>query len=289
MSIWINKDTRVMVQGITGHAGSYHTKQMLDYGTNIVAGVSPNKDQREVEGVLVFDSVQSAKQATGANVSVIYVPAPYAKDAIIEAVDADLDWVVCITEHIPIADMIQVKAYMKDKRSRLLGPNCPGMISPGQSKIGIMPGHIHKKGHVGIVSKSGTLTYEAVQVVTACGFGQSTAVGIGGDPIQGTSFIDVLKAFEEDPQTKMVILIGEIGGDAEEKAALWIKEHMSKPVIGFISGQTAPKGKTMGHAGAIVSGNQGSAASKIKALKNAGVSVAASMTEMESLLKELHA
>lgn len=288
MSIWIKDDTKVMVQGITGQAGRYHTKHMLAYGTNIIAGVSPSAKDKEVEGVLVFPSVAAAKKATGATVSIIYVPAPFAKDAIIEAVDSDLDWIVCITEHIPIADMMAVKAYMKDKSSRLLGPNCPGIITPDGCKIGIMPGHIHKKGHVGIVSKSGTLTYEAVQVVTASGYGQSTAVGIGGDPIQGTSFIDVLQAFEADPQTHMVILIGEIGGDAEEKAADWIQNHMTKPVIAFISGQTAPKGKRMGHAGAIVSGNEGSAASKIRAFEQAGVAVAESMTAMAKLLIDMH-
>ncbi len=288
MSIWINDESKVMVQGITGTAGRFHTKHMLEYGTKIVAGVSPNLNEKEVEGVLVFASVKAAKQATGANISVIYVPAPFAKDAIIEAVDAELDWVVCITEHIPIMDMIKVKAYMKGKKTRLLGPNCPGMITPDNCKIGIMPGSIHQKGHVGIVSKSGTLTYEAVQVVTSSGYGQSTAVGIGGDPVQGTSFIDTLEAFEADEETKIVILIGEIGGDAEERAADWIKVNMSKPVIGFISGQTAPKGKKMGHAGAIVSGNEGSADSKILALQGAGVAVAKTMTDMKDLLEKLH-
>ena len=288
MSIFIDQTSKVMVQGITGSSGRFHTKHMLNYGTNIVAGVSPKSKEGSVEGVPVYKTVEEAKKETGANVTLIFVPAPYAKDAIIESVDAGLDWIICITEHIPVRDMIYIKAYMKDKKSRLLGPNCPGMITPDTCKVGIMPGAIHKSGHVGIVSRSGTLTYEAVQMVTESGYGQSTAVGIGGDPVQGTNFVDVLKAFEEDPLTKLVVLIGEIGGSAEEKAAKWISDHMSKPVIAFISGRRAPKNKTMGHAGAIVSGSEGSADSKIQALEKAGVKVAKSMTEMKSLIKKYH-
>lgn len=274
MSVYINKDTKVLVQGITGSTALFHTKQMLEYGTKIVAGVTPGKGGTEAEGVPVFNTVEDAVKATGANVSVIYVPAPFAADAILEAVEADLDMAICITEHIPVLDMVKVKRYMEGKKTRLVGPNCPGVITPDECKIGIMPGYIHKKGHVGVVSRSGTLTYEATHQLSEEGIGQSTAVGIGGDPVNGTNFIDVLKEFNEDEDTYAVVMIGEIGGTAEEEAAEWIKANMTKPVVGFIGGQTAPEGKRMGHAGAIISGGKGTAADKIKAMNEAGIEVA---------------
>ncbi|GEK30280.1 MAG: succinate--CoA ligase subunit alpha [Kurthia sp.] len=274
MAIFINKDTKVLVQGITGSTALFHTTQMLEYGTKIVAGVTPGKAGSSVEGVPVFNTVEDAVKETGANVSVIYVPAPFAADAILEAVDAELDMVICITEHIPVIDMVKVKRYMEGKKTRLIGPNCPGVITADECKIGIMPGYIHKKGHVGVVSRSGTLTYEAVHQLSEAGIGQTTAVGIGGDPVNGTNFVDVLKAFEEDPETYGVVMIGEIGGTAEEEAAEFVKNHMTKPVVGFIGGQTAPPGKRMGHAGAIISGGKGTAADKIKALNAAGIEVA---------------
>lgn len=286
MSVYINKDTKVLVQGITGSTALFHTKQMLEYGTKIVAGVTPGKGGTEVEGVPVFNTVEQAVAATGANVSVIYVPAPFAADAILEAVDAELDMAICITEHIPVLDMVKVKRYMEGKKTRLVGPNCPGVITPDECKIGIMPGYIHKKGHVGVVSRSGTLTYEAVHQLSEEGIGQSTAVGIGGDPVNGTNFIDVLMAFNEDPDTYAVVMIGEIGGTAEEEAAEWIKANMTKPVVGFIGGQTAPEGKRMGHAGAIISGGKGTAADKIKAMNAAGMEVAATPSVIgETLIK----
>lgn len=274
MAIFINKDTKVLVQGITGSTALFHTTQMLEYGTKIVAGVTPGKAGSSVEGVPVFNTVEDAVKETGANVSVIYVPAPFAADAILEAVDAELDMVICITEHIPVIDMVKVKRYMEGKKTRLIGPNCPGVITADECKIGIMPGYIHKKGHVGVVSRSGTLTYEAVHQLSEAGIGQTTAVGIGGDPVNGTNFVEVLKAFEEDPETYGVVIIGEIGGTAEEEAAEFVKNHMTKPVVGFIGGQTAPPGKRMGHAGAIISGGKGTAADKIKALNAAGIEVA---------------
>lgn len=284
MSIWIDENTKVMVQGITGETAIFHTKQMLEYGTKIVAGVTPGKGGMSVENVPVFNTVREAKKSTKANVSVIYVPSPFAADAIMEAVDADLDMVICITEHIPVMDMIKVKRYMKNKKTRLLGPNCPGIITPEECKIGIMPGYIHKKGDVGLVSRSGTLTYEAVHQMSMLGIGQSTAVGIGGDPVNGTDFIDVLNKFNEDQKTKAVVMIGEIGGTAEEEAAIWIKENMKKPVVGFISGKEAPKGKRMGHAGAIISGGKGTASEKIRVMKECGILVAETSSDIGKTL-----
>ncbi|MGE7903703.1 succinate--CoA ligase subunit alpha [Peribacillus sp. NPDC094092] len=288
MSVYINKDTKVIVQGITGATALFHTKQMLEYGTKIVGGVTPGKGGTEAEGVPVFNTVSEAVTETGAKASVIYVPAPFAADAILEAVDAELDLVICITEHIPVLDMVKVKRYMEGKKTRLIGPNCPGVITPEECKIGIMPGYIHKKGHVGVVSRSGTLTYEAVHQLSQAGIGQSSAVGIGGDPVNGTDFIDVLKAFNEDPETHAVIMIGEIGGTAEEEAAIWVKENMTKPVVGFIGGRTAPAGKRMGHAGAIISGGKGTADEKIRVMNECGIKVAETPSVMgETLISVL--
>ena len=274
MSIFVNQDTKVIVQGITGKQGAFHTQQMLEYGTKIVGGVTPGKGGQELYGVPVFDTVREAVEKTGANASVIYVPPKFATDSILEAVDAGLSLVVCITEGIPIMDMAMVKHYIEGTGTRLIGPNCPGIITPGECKIGIMPGYIHKPGHVGIISRSGTLTYEAVKQLSDRGIGQSTVVGIGGDPIRGSSFLDVLMAFEADPDTYAVVMNGEIGGSGEEEAANYIANCMTKPVAAFIGGQSAPAGKRMGHAGAIVSGGKGTAAGKIAALQEAGVVVA---------------
>jgi len=287
VSVFINKDTKVIVQGITGGTARFHTKQMLEYGTKIVGGTSPGKAGQEVEGVPVFNTVRDAVESTGANASVIYVPAPFAADSIIEAVDAELDLVICITEHIPVLDMVKVKRYMEGKKTRLVGPNCPGVITADECKIGIMPGYIHTKGHVGVVSRSGTLTYEAVHQLTQAGIGQTTAVGIGGDPVNGTNFIDVLKAFNEDPETYAVIMIGEIGGTAEEEAAEWVKANMTKPVVGFIGGRTAPPGKRMGHAGAIISGGKGTADEKIRIMNECGIKVADTPSVMGETLIEV--
>ncbi|PPA72069.1 succinate--CoA ligase subunit alpha [Jeotgalibacillus proteolyticus] len=288
MSVFIDKNTKVLVQGITGATALFHTKQMLEYGTKIVAGVTPGKGGTEAEGVPVFNTVEDAVKETGANVSVIYVPAPFAADAILEAVDAGLDMAICITEHIPVIDMIKVKRYMEGKKTRLVGPNCPGVITPDECKIGIMPGYIHTKGHVGVVSRSGTLTYEAVHQLSQEGIGQSTAVGIGGDPVNGTNFIDALEAFNNDEDTYAVIMIGEIGGTAEEEAAEWVKANMKKPVVGFIGGATAPPGKRMGHAGAIISGGKGTAEEKIRVMNECGIKVADTPSVMgETLIKVL--
>ncbi len=285
MSILVGKDTRLVVQGITGREGLFHASQMKEYGTNLVAGVTPGKGGQVVlDDVPVFDTVKEAVEIAGANTSIIYVPARFAAEAILEAADAGVDFIICITEGIPALDMVKVRAYVDTTNSRLLGPNCPGAITPGQAKCGIMPGHIHMPGSVGIVSRSGTLTYEAVYALSALGIGQSTVVGIGGDPVNGTNFVDVLKLFEADPETTHVVMLGEIGGTDEQKAAEYIAEHMTKPVVGFIAGQTAPAGKRMGHAGAIISGGEGTAAEKIDALKAAGVAIARHPGEIADLI-----
>ncbi len=280
MAIWVDNDTRLVVQGITGSEGQFHALGCRDYGTNVVAGVTPGKGGQSVDGIRVYDSVTEAREATACNASMIFVPPPFAADAIMEAAAAGVELVVCITEGIPVADMLKVRAFLEDNPTRLIGPNCPGIISPGMAKIGIMPGHIHQPGKVGVVSRSGTLTYEAVWQVTNLGLGQSTCIGIGGDPLPGTNFIDTLTAFAEDPATEGVILIGEIGGSAEEEAAAWVKENLAKPVVGFIAGRTAPPGRRMGHAGAIISGGKGTAQAKTEALTAAGITVAESPAEI---------
>lgn len=292
MAILLNKDTKALIQGITGEVGTFHAKQMIEYGTQIVGGVTPGKGGQVFEHagkkVPIFNTVAEAKAATGANASIIYVPPPFAADAILEGIGAEIELVICITEGIPVLDMVGVKrVLLAQTKTRLIGPNCPGVITVGQSKLGIMPGHIHKAGNVGVVSKSGTLTYEAVGQLTSLGIGQSTCVGIGGDPVAGSDFIDILDLFNKDPDTHAVIMIGEIGGDAEEKAAEWIKANMKKPVVGFIAGRTAPPGRRMGHAGAIISGGKGGANEKVAAMEAAGIKVAPSPAEMGVTLKSV--
>jgi succinyl-CoA synthetase alpha subunit len=285
MSVLVDKNTRLVVQGITGSAGAFHTRQCIEYGTSVVAGVTPGKGGQLFDNkVPVFDTVWEAREQTGCNVSMVFVPAPAAADSILEAADADVDLIVCITEGIPVMDMMRVKAQLRGRRTRLIGPNCPGIITPGACKIGIMPGYIHKPGKVGVISRSGTLTYEAVWQLTSRGYGQSTCIGIGGDPIGGLSHLDTVKLFNDDPDTEAMILIGEIGGSAEEEAAEWIKSNCNKPVAAFIAGMTAPPGRRMGHAGAIVSGGKGTAAGKIDALKTAGIAVAETPATMADTL-----
>jgi succinyl-CoA synthetase alpha subunit len=287
MSILVDKNTRVVTQGITGATGQIHTRACKEYGTQMVAGVVPGKGGTTFEGIPIFDTVEQARKATGCNASVSYVPPAFAADGILEAVAAGIELVICITEGVPVVDMVKVRRYMRGTNSRLIGPNCPGIITPGECKIGIMPGYIHKPGDVGVVSRSGTLTYEAVFQLTNLGIGQSSCIGIGGDPIVGTPHIDAMRMFNDDPKTRAIVMIGEIGGTAEEEAAEFVKQNVKKPVVAFIAGQTAPKGRRMGHAGAIISGGRGTAADKIAALKAAGITVAMSPAEMGITLKNL--
>ena len=288
MSVLIDNNTKLLVQGITGSQGMLHTRGCRDYGTNVVSGVTPGKGGQDFEGVPIYNTVQDAVKATGANASMILVPPPFAADAIMEAADAEIPLIVAITEGVPVLDMVSAVSFVYQKGSRLIGPNCPGIITPGQIKIGIMPGSIHKTGQVGVVSRSGTLTYEAVGQLTRVGLGQSTCIGIGGDPVNGTNFIDCLKLFQEDPQTEAIVMIGEIGGDAEEQAAVYAKDNVSKPIVSFIAGQTAPPGRRMGHAGAIISGGRGTAAEKMSALQDAGIHVVKTPAEIgEKMLEAL--
>ena len=288
MSVLIGKNTKLLIQGITGSQGMLHTRGCRDYGTNVVAGVTPGKGGQDFEGVPIFNTVQEAVKTTAANASMILVPPAFAADAIMEAADAEIPLIVAITEGVPVVDMVTAVSFVRQKGSRLIGPNCPGIITPGQSKIGIMPGPIHRTGSVGIVSRSGTLTYEAVGQITRVGLGQSTCIGIGGDPVNGTNFIDCLKLFQEDPQTEAIVMIGEIGGDAEEQAAEFVKENVTKPIVSFIAGQTAPPGRRMGHAGAIISGGHGTAEEKMSALRNAGIHVVKTPAEIgEKMLEAL--
>ena len=286
MSIWLNSKSKVIVQGITGKNGQFHTEQMLDYGTKVIGGVTPGKGSQETLGVPIWNTVNEAVD-NGANVSCIFVPPPFADDAIMECADAGVELIIAITEGIPALDMVKVKKYLEPIETRLIGPNCPGLITPGESKVGIMPGHIHRKGDVGIISRSGTLTYEAVNQVTEKGLGQSTCVGIGGDPVNGTDFIDCLEAFENDSQTKSMIMIGEIGGTAEELASEYVKEYVTKPIVGFIAGRTAPPGKRMGHAGAIISGGKGTAREKMRAMERAGIHVTDNPAKLGDTLVEI--
>ncbi|HJM83404.1 MAG TPA: succinate--CoA ligase subunit alpha [Nitrospinota bacterium] len=285
MSVLVSNDTKLIVQGITGKEGSFHALSCRDYGTNVVGGVTPGKEGQNVEGIPVFNTVKNAVDATDADATMIFVPPPFAADAIFEAAEAGIKLVVCITEGIPVLDMIKIKRYLKDKCTRLIGPNCPGVITPGQAKIGIMPGHIHKPGNVGVVSRSGTLTYETVGQLGVLGIGQSTVIGIGGDPVNGTSFIDAIKLFNDDDQTEVICMIGEIGGSAEEDAAKFIEDNINKPVVGFIAGQTAPAGRRMGHAGAIISGGKGTADEKMKAMAESGIIVVQSPADLGSAIK----
>ena len=286
MSVWLNSKSKVIVQGITGKNGQFHTEQMLDYGTKVIGGVTPGKGGQETLGVPIWNTVNEAVD-NGANVSCVFVPPPFAADAIMESADAGVELIVAITEGIPALDMVKVKKYLEPIETRLIGPNCPGLITPGESKVGIMPGHIHRKGDVGIISRSGTLTYEAVNQVTEIGLGQSTCVGIGGDPVNGTDFIDCLEAFENDSQTKSMIMIGEIGGTAEELASEYVKEYVTKPIVGFIAGRTAPPGKRMGHAGAIISGGKGTAREKMRAMERAGIHVTDNPAKLGDTLEEI--
>ncbi len=286
MSVLVDKNTRLVVQGITGKEGTFHTKQMVEYGTQVVGGVTPGKGGTTHEGIPVFNTVSDAVREAGANASVIYVPPPFAADAIMEAADAGVALVVCITEGIPVLDMVKVREYLATRQTRLIGPNCPGVISPGKCKIGIMPGHIHREGKVGVVSRSGTLTYEAVGQLTALGLGQSTAIGIGGDPIIGTNHLNALALFQDDPDTEGIVMIGEIGGSAEEEAAAFAKDNVTKPIVAFIAGQTAPPGRRMGHAGAIIAGGKGTAAEKMRALEEAGIRVVNSPADIGQAMKD---